>query len=221
MADFTEWTTMKATAIYISICENPHSDSFTAAACWFPPGGLCGSRGWASVNDFSGDSSWTGHAFSFHTNDCLYRHLWARNEDKKKKKKNKWVPLRSKTVSVGRGISNDHQREVRRALFVWFLKGEREGRLRSLFQQVWSDLKTWQIYQKKKKSDSSFRDEESEKEAFKMKVWRGRLDQTNIRTPQAGKERMRKPPQRVTNPGLADWLADAAHEMFLRQTGAP
>lgn len=42
----------------------------------------------------------------------------------------------------------------------------------------------------------------------------GRLALKQIGTAQAGKKRMREQPQRVTNPGLASWLADAAHETF-------
>lgn len=68
-----------------------------------------------------------------------------------------------------------------------------------------------------KKSDSGFRNEQSDIEAKTMEICRGGLDLMalwQIGSAQAGKERMREQPQRVTNPGLASWLADAAHETF-------
>lgn len=120
------------------------------------------------------------------------------------------------SCSVGRGISNDRQCELEKALIVRFLKGEREGKLRSLSLEVWSDFKTWQI-EKKKNQTAALGMKNLRK---KWRVWRGGLDQMalwQIRTAQARKERMRKQPQRVTNPGLASWLADAAHDGKLEQ----
>lgn len=109
-----------------------------------------------------------------------------------------------------------HQGEVEEMLIIRHLKGEGE--------RGWSEdlvsggLKWfWDLTDIGEKSASSFRNEEFEVEASTMETCKGGLDWMalwQIWVAQAMNERMREQPQRVTNPGLASWLADEADETF-------